>query len=98
MKLDFGPHVAEDVLERYLMNRITEAEKATVEEHLLVCSSCQTQTEETEAFILAARVALREPFRKPAMRAARAGTSGARLSWFAGPVISTPFLGLAIWT
>jgi hypothetical protein len=60
--------------------------------------SCQVQTEEIEAFILAARAALREPVRKPAARAARAGTSGAVLSWFSGPVVAMAFLGLAIGT
>jgi anti-sigma factor RsiW len=98
MKLDAGPHVAEDVLEKYLMNHLTELEKASVEEHLLACPFCQDQTQETEAFILAARAALREPVRKPAARAARAGTSGAMLSWFSAPVVAMASLGLAIGT
>jgi anti-sigma factor RsiW len=98
MKLDIGPHVAEDVLEKYLMNHLTEPETASVEEHLLACAYCQAQTEETEAFILAARAALREPLRKPVARAARAGTSGAMLSWFSAPVIAMASLGLAIGT
>jgi len=98
MKLDIGPHVAEDVLEKYLMNHLTEPEGAAVEEHLLACPSCQTQAEETEAFIRAARVALREPGRKPAARAAHVSTSGAMLSWFSGPVIAMASLGLAIGT
>jgi anti-sigma factor RsiW len=98
MKLDIGPHVTEDVLEKYLMNHLTEPQSASVEEHLLACPYCQAQTEETEAFIYAARAALREPLRKPAARAARAGTSGAMLSWFSAPVIAMASLGLAIGT
>jgi len=98
MKLDIGPHVAEDVLEKYLMNHLTEPDRASVEEHLLACPSCQDQTEETEAFILAAKAALREPVRKPAARAARVGTSGAMLSWFSAPVVAMASLGLAIGT
>jgi hypothetical protein len=98
MKLEIGPHVAEDVLEKYLMNHLTEPDRASVEEHLLACPSCQDQTEETEAFILAARAALREPVRKPAARAARVGTSGAMLSWFSAPVVAMASLGLAIGT
>jgi hypothetical protein len=98
MNLDIGPHVADDVLESYLLHRLTETETVTVEEHLLACQFCQIQAEETEAFILAAKAALREPGRKPAMRAARTGGSGATLSWFSAPVIITASLGLAIGT
>jgi anti-sigma factor RsiW len=98
MKLDIGPHIAEDALEQYLMNHLTEPEAALVEEHLLACPSCQAQTEETESFIIAARAALREPGRKPASRATRARMSGAMLSWFSAPVIAMALLGLAIGT
>jgi anti-sigma factor RsiW len=98
MNLDIGQHVAEDVLEKYLMHCLTDAQTASLEEHLLACPSCQAQAEETEDFILATKVALREPGRKPAARAAHAGASGAMLSWFSLPVVATASLGLAIGT
>jgi hypothetical protein len=96
MTLDIGRHVAEDVLENYLMHGLTEAETASVEEHLLACPSCQVQAEETESFILATKVALREPGRKPAARPAHAAASWSRLSWFGLPVVATASLVLAI--
>ena len=98
MNLDIGRHVADDVLEKYLLQRLTDPETATVEEHLLACPFCQLQAEQTEDFILATKAALREPARKPAVRAAHAGASGALLSWFSAPVIITASLGLAIGT
>lgn len=98
MKLDIGPHVAEDVLEKYVMNHLTEPEGAAVEEHLLACPFCQAQTEATGAFVITVKAALREPLRKPAARAARIGTSGAMLSWFSAPVIAMASLGLTIGT
>jgi anti-sigma factor RsiW len=98
MNLDIGQHVAEDVLEKYLMHCLPDGETASVEEHLLACPSCQVQAEETEDFILATKVALREPGRKPAARSAHAAASGAMLSWFSLPVVATASLGLALGT
>jgi hypothetical protein len=63
---NIGPHVGDDVLERYLLRRLTEAEIPPVEEHLLVCEECQDQMAETENFMLATRVALQKQARKPA--------------------------------
>ena len=69
MHTNIGPHVADDVLEMYLMKSLPEDDIASVEEHLLICSACQDQVEETETFIHAARVALLDRGRKPAARA-----------------------------
>ena len=85
MHMDIGPHVADDVLEKYLLHRLPEAELASVEEHLLVCPQCQTQAEEMEEFILATQAALREDRKKPAGRALHAA-SGVLHSWLAIPV------------
>lgn len=42
-KLEFahGYHATDDALERYAMGRLSEPELAGLEEHLLVCESCQ---------------------------------------------------------
>ena len=95
MSYDIGPHVNSDVLEQYAMGRLAEAEKASVEEHLLACSRCQTDLEHAEDFIRTAKTALRAMNRRPASRSTRAG---AMLSWFSVPVIGVAALGLAIGT
>jgi Putative zinc-finger len=69
MHTNIGPHVADDVLEQYLMKSLPEDDIASVEEHLLICSDCQDQVEETETFIRAAKIALLDRGRKPAARA-----------------------------
>src|SRR5690348_5989383 len=97
MNLDMGPHVAEDVLEKYLLHQLKEPETERIEEHLLICSVCQNQVQQIEEFILAAKAALRSTERKPAVRSSSADTSGgALLSWFSGPIIATAAVGLMI--
>jgi hypothetical protein len=36
-------HPSEDLLERYSMGRLTEAEVAPLEEHLLICGECRNR-------------------------------------------------------
>ncbi len=43
-------HLSEEQLEQYLLQQVSEAAAAAVEEHLLVCEHCQTQLEELELF------------------------------------------------
>jgi anti-sigma factor RsiW len=43
-------HLSEEQLEKYLLQQVSEADAAAVEEHLLVCAHCQTQLEELETF------------------------------------------------
>jgi hypothetical protein len=50
-------HVEDDLLEHYAMNALAESKLAQVEEHLLLCSSCQDRLTETEDFLLAIRSA-----------------------------------------
>ena len=92
--MDIGPHVADDVLEKYLLERLPEVELASVEEHLLVCPKCQTQAEETEEFILATQAALREAQRKPVGRALHAA-SGILHTWFAVPAFGALIAAVA---
>lgn len=79
---NIGPHIADDVLEKYLMQRLGEEDATEVEQHLLVCPACQTQAQQTEEFILVTRAALRDTGRKPSARAALSRGAGAMHSWF----------------
>lgn len=51
-------HETEEQLELYALGRLTEAEAAGVEEHLLVCAACRDRLDEAEAFALAMREAV----------------------------------------
>lgn len=44
-------HPAEDVFENYAFNRLTDYETANFEEHLLICETCQSTLEQTDAFV-----------------------------------------------
>jgi hypothetical protein len=57
MPTAYGQHASEDALEHYVLGGLDEQEVADVEEHLLVCSTCQARLEETESFITAMRSA-----------------------------------------
>lgn len=89
MHSNIGPHVADDVLEMYLMKNLPEDDIASVEEHLLVCSTCQDQVEETETFIHAAKVALLDRGRKPAGRALHVRR------WMGAPVFAAVLVAIA---
>src|SRR5438094_248432 len=88
MHMDIGPHLADDVLERYFLHRLPEAELASAEEHLLVCPTCQTRAEETEEFLLVTQAALRDTGKKPVGRALHAAFSGILHSWLSVPVFA----------
>src|SRR5712692_4519645 len=57
---EFHPHPAEDTLEEYAFNRLTEAETAAVEEHILVCSACQKDLQDIDEYILLMKAATAE--------------------------------------
>ena len=57
MPTTYDLHASEDALERYVLSGLDEPEVAKMEEHLLVCSTCQARLEETESFIIATRSA-----------------------------------------
>ena len=52
-------HLEEDVLEAYSLGRIAEDEAASLEEHLLICRTCQERLERTDDFVRAFRMAVR---------------------------------------
>ena len=41
-------HPSDDLLERYSMSRLTEAEMAPLKEHLLICEKCRNMVVQTE--------------------------------------------------
>jgi hypothetical protein len=51
ISLVFRVHPSEDVLEEYAFGRLSRDHLSTVEEHLLVCETCQTALEHTDQFI-----------------------------------------------
>jgi len=57
MLATYGLHASDDTLERYVLRGLDDPEVAKMEEHLLVCSTCQARLEETESFIIAMRSA-----------------------------------------
>jgi len=96
MHMNIGPHVADDVLEKYLLQRLPEAELAPVEEHLLVCRMCQVQAEETEEFIFVTRAALRASQSKPAGRALSTASVGFLHAWVSVPVFAAVVAAVAM--
>ncbi len=84
--MNIGPHPDDDLIENYLMRRLSEEEVAGVEEHLLVCPACQSKAEETEEFILVTQSALPAFERKPPSRALHTRAAGILHSWSGVPV------------
>jgi hypothetical protein len=60
MQLNGEIHPTEDELEKYLLGHTTVSRTEAIEEHLLVCGSCQAALEEAEIFVLAMRSACQE--------------------------------------
>ena len=58
MNTGLEDHIPEDSLEAYAMGKIPVLDRASLEEHLLVCPTCQTQLEETTEYIRLVRSAL----------------------------------------
>lgn len=56
----FHVHPTEDLLEEYVLGRLLEPALSTLEDHLLICSSCQSTLAELEDYIRAAKIALQE--------------------------------------
>lgn len=55
MSMWSGSHASEEVLERYALGTLSEAETEPFEEHLLVCPVCQDRLAEMDAFVEATR-------------------------------------------
>jgi len=50
-------HITEDVLEAYAMGMLPDEGCAPLEEHLLICSDCQTRLDVADAFIRIFKIA-----------------------------------------
>ena len=50
-------HIDEETLERYALGRLGEEEAAPVEEHLLICHSCQDRLAAADEYIRIVRAA-----------------------------------------
>lgn len=53
-------HVEDDGLELYALGRLTEADAAPVEEHLLVCEECRVRLAGWDEYVGAIRAALKQ--------------------------------------
>ena len=60
------PHIDENVLDRYAMGTLPAAAIPQVEEHLLICSFCQTRLVETDDFLIHFRAAATQVELQPA--------------------------------
>ncbi len=58
--MDAGTHGTDDQIERYTIGTLPDAELAILEDHLLICEECRGRTEDTQAFTMALRDALKE--------------------------------------
>ena len=58
MNICFESHFPDDVLEKYAMGTLSNLDYGPLEEHLLLCTTCQTRLAEVEEFVLVIRVAL----------------------------------------
>lgn len=51
-------HVEAELLERYALKQLSDDESATIEEHLLLCPTCQRRLQESDEFLNAIRAEL----------------------------------------
>jgi anti-sigma factor ChrR (cupin superfamily) len=51
-------HSPADRLERYAMGKLSDQESTRIEEHLLICVTCQKRLEEQDEFLSVARTAM----------------------------------------
>ena len=64
MKASFSSHISEELLEQYAFRRLTEQESAPVEEHLLICPTCQDRLKEVDDYIQVMKLAASQQPRK----------------------------------
>ena len=57
MNTGFLSHIPEDMLEKYVLDRLPHANIATVDEHLLVCPTCQTTLQTINEYIAVMKAA-----------------------------------------
>jgi len=91
ISLVFPVHASEEVLEEYAFGRLSGDRLDAVDDHLLVCESCQDELKTTEAYIRLVRVATLRPRRRSwravvsslgsSVRAAFPARTGTQTAW-----------------
>jgi hypothetical protein len=89
----FASHPSEEFLEEYVFHRLPEVLTTQVEEHLLICHSCQDAVGETDGFVFDLKAADRDPDLVYHLRP-RAKQPG--WSWGLGPVLALAVLTLVM--
>jgi hypothetical protein len=68
-------HIPEDLLEKYTLDTLREADCAALEEHLLICSACRISLEEMDEYVNIMKAAIatlpRTPLRRSPQRSYR---------------------------
>ena len=90
------PHIEEELLDRYAMGTLPGESIPEVEEHLLVCSFCQSRIVETDAFLTCFRAAAAQVDARPAPFWMRLRSAG-RFLWGGSAVATAALLLLLIW-
>lgn len=67
MQVESDPHFSEELLEKYAMGRMAEEQTQPLEEHLLLCSECQTRVALLDDYVGAAKTAAAALERKKAV-------------------------------
>ena len=86
----FPTHPSEEILEEYVFHRLPEPLTAQVEEHLLICQSCQDTITDTDQFVAALKAASSQP----APATVRPGWLDARTSL--APILALVVLALVV--
>jgi len=66
MNTGWSDHISADALEAYAMGKLSLNESVPLEEHLLICSQCQTRLEQTDEYIQVIQAAASDLSRRPA--------------------------------
>jgi len=85
------PHIEEELLDRYAMGTLPGESIPEVEEHLLVCSFCQSRLVETDAFLVYFRAAATQVDAHPAPFWMRLRSAG-RFLWGGSAVVTAALL------
>jgi len=56
-------HILEDRLEQYAMGALPEPEAGPLEEHLLICATCQDRLQATDDYVVAMNAAAKAPLK-----------------------------------
>jgi hypothetical protein len=87
MESNRSEHIVEEKLEAYALNQLREEDLEAVEEHLLVCGTCQDRLDEVERYAHAMRGAARRIQQEERLPASLHASFWDRLrGWFSSPV------------